>query len=305
MWQHEISILMNSFKHHDSVSVYLLSPIARYSRTTVWSEGRCCTRTRSSLLKSQCPPQLVRLFFTCCLWSSSANVDVPFCPLWAVFPWCYRQMRPHVEPPPAHQLYSPGSMVTSPAPRSTRDLCLSLSRSVSANLSLYVFILAFPVKALSLIVLILSAFIGHVTLSLLHAMPTLHILDSLPWTSISGRQKRGIFLGSTSGALSTTILGGSRSFCQLWLSSSTSILEPQSATEHHTHLFSSSIPNNHSVSVLSKILPRTTPFWYLVMHKTATVRSWWQFLESCDMQKKLTPSSPIFTEPNFPLQFFF
>ena len=44
----------------------------------------------------------------------------------------------------------PGSMGTSPAPRSTRALLLSFTRSVSAILSLYAFILAFPVKEGSL-----------------------------------------------------------------------------------------------------------------------------------------------------------
>ena len=50
----------------------------------------------------------------------------------------------------------PGSTGTSSAPRSTRALSFSLTRSVSATLSLYAFIFAFPVKILTMIVLILS-----------------------------------------------------------------------------------------------------------------------------------------------------
>ena len=50
----------------------------------------------------------------------------------------------------------PGFHRHSPAPRSTRALFLSLTCSVSAILSLYAFILAFHVKVLSMIVLILS-----------------------------------------------------------------------------------------------------------------------------------------------------
>ena len=49
-----------------------------------------------------------------------------------------------------------GSTSTSPAPRSTRALFFSFTRSVSAILFLYVFILAFPAKVLSMIVLIRS-----------------------------------------------------------------------------------------------------------------------------------------------------
>ena len=61
----------------------------------------------------------------------------------------------------------PGSIDTSPAPRSTRALFLSFTRSVSSILSLYAFILAFPVKVLSMIVLIRSqhsSFCGFVPL---------------------------------------------------------------------------------------------------------------------------------------------
>ena len=55
----------------------------------------------------------------------------------------------------------PGFISTSPAPRSTRALFLSLTRSVSAVQSLYAFILAFPVTVLSMIdrSVSLSAFI--------------------------------------------------------------------------------------------------------------------------------------------------
>ena len=50
-----------------------------------------------------------------------------FCPLRVGLLWCHREMRPHVEPPPAH----PG---TSSAPRSTRSLFLPPTRSVSSIL---------------------------------------------------------------------------------------------------------------------------------------------------------------------------
>ena len=61
-----------------------------------------------------------------------------------------RQMRTHVDP---SSLF-PDSRGTSPAPRSTRTLFLSFTRSVSATLSLRT--LAFPFKILSMIVLICS-----------------------------------------------------------------------------------------------------------------------------------------------------
>ena len=85
--------------------------------------------------------------FICCLPSSFANVDIiSFCSFRVVF--LLRQMRPHVDPPSA-----PHSPVP-PAPRSTRALSLSFTRSVSATLSLHAFILALPVKVPSTMVLI-------------------------------------------------------------------------------------------------------------------------------------------------------
>ena len=83
-------------------------------------------------------------------WSSPAASD-PLLPTWM----SHRQMRPPVEPTSAHHLCSRGSRGTSNAPRSTRALFLSVTRCVSAILSLYAFIF-FPVKVLSMIVLILS-----------------------------------------------------------------------------------------------------------------------------------------------------
>ena len=49
--------------------------------------------------------------------------------------WCHRQMRPPVEPTSAHCLF-PGSVGTSPAPRSTRALFSSLSLAVSRRFCL-------------------------------------------------------------------------------------------------------------------------------------------------------------------------
>ena len=93
----------------------------------------------SFLLESYSRPQFVRFFFICCLRSPFANVDIlSFCSLRVVF--LLRQMRPHSPVPPA--------------PRSTRALSLSFTRSVSATLSLHAFILALPVKVPSTMVLI-------------------------------------------------------------------------------------------------------------------------------------------------------
>ena len=106
---------------------------------------------RKTLMHSEILAQIVLssltcrgCFFNCCLWSSFANVDV--CSLRAGFLWHHRQMGPHVEPPSAHHLCSRVPNAHTPAPRSTRTLLLSFTRSVSAILSLYAFILASPVK---------------------------------------------------------------------------------------------------------------------------------------------------------------
>ena len=64
------------------------------------------------------------------------------------------RLRPHVDPPSAPQSQVPWAHF--PAPLSSRALCLSLTRSVSATLSLYAFIFALPVKALSTFVKIRS-----------------------------------------------------------------------------------------------------------------------------------------------------
>ena len=140
----------------------------RIFQSNRWVGRRCCTR--SFLLKSYCLPWLVRLFFTCCLWSSFANVDVSHYVL-------FMSNRHLVI------ISVPGSIGTSPAPRSTRALFLSLTRSVSAILSLYAFILAFPVKVLSLIILTLSrhsSFYGFVALPCDARQPPV-----FPWASMS------------------------------------------------------------------------------------------------------------------------
>ena len=88
-----------------------------------------------------------------------------------------RQMRPHVDPPPAPQSRAPQ---VHPLHIFLLELFfLSVTRSVSATLSLYAFILAFPVKGLSIIVLIRSRHCSRVVLSLFRAMPELHNPDNV------------------------------------------------------------------------------------------------------------------------------
>ena len=117
------------------------------------------------MLKSYCLPQL-----------GSIGECLSFCPLRAGFLSCHRQMRP-----PAHRLWFSGTPGTYPAPRPTRALFFSFTRSVSTILSLYAFILAFPVKVLSMIDRSdsLTTIRQFVPLPLFHAMQALHSLCSL------------------------------------------------------------------------------------------------------------------------------
>ena len=172
-------------------------------------------------------------------------------------------MRPHVEPPPAHQLYS----------RFHRHIpCTPLNSSSFPRFDLFclndsVFIRihpCFPVKVLSMIVLIRfrhSSLCGSV------AFPC-DASDAHP-----GQPPVCPFLCSTSGALSTTILSNGGPAPSL--SAVTFFVNLNSgATICHgvPHKPSQSVDSQAPLSVrLGQLLPRTTPF--LVIHKTAPVRS--------------------------------
>ena len=132
---------------HDLTSAQVGTPADFASQRYSWIGRRCCTR--SFLLESYSLLQLVRLFFTCCLWSSFANVDVSHSVLFVLgFPDVTARC---VCMPNRHLLISsiPGFHRHVPAHRSPRALFLSITRSVSAILSLYAFILALPLKVLN------------------------------------------------------------------------------------------------------------------------------------------------------------
>ena len=96
-----------TWRQHKLRTQPIFYPSRRKLQSNSWTWKRYCTRTWIFLLKSYCLPQLFGWFFTCCLWSSFADLDVfqqKFA-LSAAFPWCHRQIRPHVEPPFAHQLH--------------------------------------------------------------------------------------------------------------------------------------------------------------------------------------------------------
>ena len=184
-----------------------------------------------------------------------------------------RHMRPHVAPPSAP--HSWGSTSTSPAPRSTRALFLLFTRCVSAILSLYASILAFPVKVLSMIVLSRSrhsSSCGFVALPCDASAAQPGRPPVCPRASMSA-DKTWNLLGSNSGALSTTILGNGSPAPSL--SAVTLFVNVNSgATICHgvPHKPSKFVDSQAPLSVcLVQLLPRTTPF--LVMHKTAPVRS--------------------------------
>ena len=144
---------------------------------------------------------------------SSFTVSDPLWPMWTsliLFSSCCfssSQMRPHVDPPsaPHSQVPETHPLCTS---RSSRASFLSFTRSVSAIRSLYALILAFPVKVLSMIVLIRSRhslLCGLITLpcDARAAQPDNLLCDHEPRCQQTNRR---IFLAQTSGILSTTIL---------------------------------------------------------------------------------------------------
>ena len=111
----------------------------RIFQSNNWIGRRCCTR--SFLLKSYCSS-----------WSSPAASG----PLLPIYMSLILSTSCWVFPDVTARLFS-STVSTSPAPLSTRAFFLSLTRSVSATLSLlYACTLAFPVKVLPMIVLILS-----------------------------------------------------------------------------------------------------------------------------------------------------
>ena len=131
-----------------------VSPLAGYSTATVGSED-------AAALGASCSNRTVFLTLSGC---SSLAASDPLLPTWMsliLSSSCWSSL---MSPPDASACRTaigssslfPGSLGASPALRSTRSLFLSFTRSVSAILSLYAFILAFPVKVLSMIVLIRS-----------------------------------------------------------------------------------------------------------------------------------------------------
>ena len=138
----------------------------------------------------------------CCLWSPFYQCGCPpFCSHLGVFH--FRQMRPHVDSPSAFH-----SRTFSALP-STRALVLSFTRSVSATLPLYALILALPVKLLSFIARIRHRqkfVVRFCRSSVRRQRNTTRTTSSVAMSPISTETTWNL-LGSTSGILSTTILG--------------------------------------------------------------------------------------------------
>ena len=150
------------------------------------------------------------------------------------------------------------------------QLELSFTRSISSNPSVYAFILAFPVKVLSMIVLI---GIRHcVALSLFHVMPAPHNLGNLQcvrelrWPQTRNEEFSKLNLRRSFNH--NPWLWWSRSFfvsCDFLVN-----FNPVATICHGMpHRPSQFVDSHASLSVrLLKLLPRTTPF--LVMLKTAS-----------------------------------
>ena len=144
--QHDLT-----FEHVRTPGRSCVSPLARYSRATIGSED-------AAALGAPCSNRAVFLNLS---GRSSPAASDPLWPTWMSLILSSSCGFSLMAPPDASacrtaicssSLFS-GTLGTSPAPRSTRALLLSFTRSVSAFLSLYAFILAFPVKVLSMIVL--------------------------------------------------------------------------------------------------------------------------------------------------------
>ena len=175
-----------------------------------------------------------------------------------------RQLRPHVQPPPTHSRVPWAHPLHS---LHTRALFLSFTRSVLAILSLYVFILDLPVKILSIIVLIRSR---H---SLLCGVVAHSCNVSAAQPGLDVCRQHVEFFSSTSGIISTTILGNGgpapslsdAAFCVNFNSRATIC----HAMPHKPSQF---VAFHASPTVcLVQMLPRTNSV--LVTHKTAPVRS--------------------------------
>ena len=184
-------------------------------------------------------------------------------------------MRPPVEPPSAHYLCSRVPWAHLLHLAQLELFFLSFNRSVSAILSLYAFILAFPVKVLSMIVLIRSrhsSLCGFVAFPCDASAAQPGQPPMCPRASMSADKTQNL-LGSTSGARSTTILGNGGPAPSL--SAVTFCVNFNSrATICHCvpHKPSQFVDSQASLSdCLVQLLPRTTPF--LEMDKTTPARS--------------------------------
>ena len=123
---------------------FCVSPLAGYSSATFGSED-------ADALGASCSNRTFFLNLSVCS-SRAANLNVSHSSLFVlvlcdVSARCVRMSNRHLL-----IISVPGSKGTSPAPFSIRALFLSFTQSVSAILSLYVSILACPVKVLSIIV---------------------------------------------------------------------------------------------------------------------------------------------------------
>ena len=181
-----------------------------------------------------------------------------------------------------------GSIGTPPAHRSTRTLFLSFTRSVSAILSLYAFILAFPVKVLSMIVLIRSR----------------HFV--LMWfcrSSMRCKRSTTRTTSSVSVSLNVTRQNVESSRLNLWrslnhapwqwgsrsLSAATFFVNFSSGAticRGVPHKPSKFVDSQASLSVcLVQLLPRTTPFLVSTELLLFDHDDQQRFLESCDLQQ--------------------
>ena len=252
------------------------------SQSNSWIWRRCCTRR--FLFKSYSLPQLVTLFFACCLLSSFANVDVPHSVLFVlvfsdVTARCVRMSNRHlliISVPGFHWHIAKLEL--------SRALFLSLTRSVSAILSCMHSSLLFPSKFSQWSFWFSLGIRRHVALSLFHAMQALHTLDSLQCVHDLGypQKRRRIFwvqplalFQPQSLAMEVHLL-----LCQLW-----------------PHRPSQFVDSQASLSVsLVQLLPRTTPF--LVMHKTVPDPSGWPTKSHAACKRTDTVFSN-FTKSNF------
>ena len=270
-------------------------------QSNIWI-GRCWC-TRSFLLESFCLPPFVKLFFTCCLWSSFTNVDlILFSSYW--FSVMSLPSASACRTAICSSSLFPGSIDhISPVPLSSPTLFFPFARSDSAILSLYAFILAFPVKVLSMIVLIRSRHSSSMWFcrSSMRLQPQ-HNPDNLqcvrePQCLLT---RRRIFSAQRRRSFDHNPWPWrSRSFFV-----SCDLLRQLQFRSHHLPRSAKKRPSQFvdsqaSLSVcLVQLLPRTTPF--LVMHKTAPVLPKIPWVMR--LANELTLSSPILRNQTFSLQ---